>query len=79
MLKSECDARLTLSQYLKGNFVNIEDFVEAREKGEKARIYATASALREYTIATQKIFPLYKAKANPFLCWMLIHIRFGGV
>lgn len=64
-------------QYLKGTFVNIRDFVAAKEGDADAdvRTFTSAKELSNYTRQSGKIFPLKIAKRNPILRWMLIELR----
>ena len=67
---------LRILQNLKGRFVNIIDFVAAQRNGTAVRVYPSAQALRNYmaNAGRSKIFPLYLAKTNPILKWMLIEL-----
>ncbi|KAK5127116.1 hypothetical protein LTR85_008476 [Meristemomyces frigidus] len=57
---------------LKKIFLNIEDFVDARESGTEARKFATKQELRDYSISADKIFPLWEARQNGILKMLLI-------
>ncbi|KAK4560861.1 hypothetical protein LTR86_005441 [Recurvomyces mirabilis] len=58
---------------LKGVYVNILDYVAAQSKSKKQfRRFHSYKALREYTTATNKFFPLEEAKESPILKWMLV-------
>lgn len=61
-------------EILKDVFYNIIDFVHARRQGKLPHRFGSAAQLRNYIIATNKFFPLHKAKANPVLEWMLINV-----
>ncbi|KAJ5950406.1 uncharacterized protein N7479_008819 [Penicillium vulpinum] len=47
--------------------VNLVDLVDARRTGKKVKHFSSATALRTYTRATEKIFPKSAAKADGFL------------
>ena len=57
--------------------MNIIDFVTARQNASTVRTFSKAGALGNYmsNAGKAKIFPLYLAKQNPILRWMLIEIR----
>ncbi|KAK3053463.1 hypothetical protein LTR09_005632 [Extremus antarcticus] len=62
---------------LRGTFINIVDFVQARNNGTAVRAFASAGELSRYmkSAGREKFFPLAKAEENPILRWMLIHVR----
>ncbi|KAK3704407.1 hypothetical protein LTR37_013830 [Vermiconidia calcicola] len=63
---SECKSEL------KGIYVNIVDFVAAKQANEEVRIFRSYKALQAYTLRTDRFFPLKCAKQSPILKWMLV-------
>ena len=59
---------------LKKYYVNIVDLVDARN-GDRVMdkgVFDSRGKLSKYTIESEKIYPLYDAKANPLLKQFLI-------
>lgn len=66
---------LTTAQVLgKTVWVNIFDLVDAKRTGKPVKKHPSAKALRRYSKEEEKIFPLKKAKENPFLNVLLIQM-----
>ncbi|KAK4507960.1 hypothetical protein PRZ48_001695 [Zasmidium cellare] len=63
---------------LRGVWVNIFDFIQDKEAGKPVRRCKSLTALRWYSIKNHKIFPLRKAKDNPLLRGLLVHM-FGHI
>ncbi|KAK3722182.1 hypothetical protein LTR37_002615 [Vermiconidia calcicola] len=59
---------------LKGIYVNIVDFVAAKQAGEEVHLFRSYKALQTYILRTGKVFPLKRAKQSPILNWMLIDV-----
>lgn len=54
--------------------VNLVDLIDSRRTGERVKVFPSRTALRNYSIKQNKIFPKKKAKADGFLCALLIEI-----
>ena len=65
---------LTVLQALKSVFINIFDFVQARDDKVIPHRFPNKSALRTYSKKNHKIFPLAKAKESPILKVLLIEM-----
>lgn len=61
-------------QNLKGVWVNIYDFLDAKRDGRKVPRRSSLTALRWYSINNHKIFPLKAAKENLLLRGLLVHM-----
>lgn len=59
---------------MKEIFLNIVDFVNAKESGGYFERFESRKKLSKYIKETGRIFPLKKAKKNLFLKWMLIEV-----
>ncbi|KIM21011.1 hypothetical protein M408DRAFT_333718 [Serendipita vermifera MAFF 305830] len=55
-------------------WVNIEELVDRRRTGKPFKLHESEEALRAYTKATKKFFPLEEAKEDGFLAALLIHM-----
>jgi hypothetical protein len=63
-----------ISQALGGVWVNIWQFLDAKEKGKPVRKFASEAALASWTIKKRKIFPKEKAKQGGPARALLAHI-----
>lgn len=54
--------------------VNLVDLIDSRRTGKKVKLFPSKNALRNYSIKHDKIFPKRQAKADGFLCALLIEI-----
>lgn len=64
-----------ISQSLRSVYLNIVDLVDAANSGTVLeKTFETAEELKEYTMATRKIFPLDDAKDNGLLSQFLLKI-----
>lgn len=62
-------------QNLKGIYINIVDYVNAKQHGTDVRRFSSPKALSNYIRNNPaKMFPRDEAKKNPILRWMLIHL-----
>lgn len=62
------------SQVLRGVNINIIDLIDARRAGTKVKKWPSKRALREYTVRTDKRFPLNVAKRDGILSALLIEL-----
>ena len=62
---------------MKGNYINIVDFVADKNEGKAPRTFGSYKALRKYIgkKGKAKVFPLDMAKENPILKFMLIKVH----
>lgn len=66
---------LTLFQNLQGIYLNIVDYVRAKEAGGTFRRFGSPKELSNYIKKNRgKMFPRDEAKKNPILAWMLIRL-----
>ncbi|KAH6998742.1 hypothetical protein BKA56DRAFT_665297 [Ilyonectria sp. MPI-CAGE-AT-0026] len=61
-------------QRVQRTHVNLVDLTESPHTGEKAEIFSTVEALREYTLETRKFFPRNEAHAGGLLKTLLRQI-----
>lgn len=61
-------------QRVQRTHVNLVDLTESPHTGEKAEIFPTVEALREYTLETRKFFPRNEAHAGGLLKTLLRQI-----
>lgn len=66
---------LTCLQNLQGIYLNIVDYVKAKEGGRAFRRFSSPRELSNYIKNNKsKMFPREEAKRNPILRWMLIRL-----
>jgi hypothetical protein len=61
-------------QALKGIWVNIYDFLDAKAEGMQVRRFKSQRALAAYTVKSEKIYPKKKAKEGGPIKILLAHI-----
>ena len=63
---------------VKSYHVNIYDYVEAKRRGGKVRIFRSLQGLANYSYEADKVFPLHMAKQGGVLAALLKPISQGG-